>query len=196
MLGVSLDTVDRRLRGLPGEGCTPSGMIGLPAAAIAEHLCDAWPRRGRPPRIDDRVVARIVRQRNSGWTFAAIAGALNADGIETVHGGARWWPATVRKILLHAERSKGSTKVPADIEKPRERSSPSPAVHPQTVLRSVCLIKTATRSPGRRAQSRADGEADFPFDATMTASNPEMSRRLGVPHSTPGTFRSSHRVRR
>lgn len=100
IVGVSLDTVDRRVRRLTGEGRTPSGEIGLPATALAEQLHDPWPGRGRPGRLDSAIVSRIVSQRKDGSTFAAIATALNDDGVATAHGGARWWPATVRKVLV------------------------------------------------------------------------------------------------
>jgi hypothetical protein len=104
VLGISLDTVDRRLRAQAGESRTPWGAIGLPAAAVAEHLHDPWPGRGRAARLDEAVVARIVSQRRSGWTLAAIAFALNEAGVATSHGGVRWWPATVRKVISRAER--------------------------------------------------------------------------------------------
>jgi hypothetical protein len=45
-------------------------------------------------------------QRRGGSTYAAIAAALNADGVATVHGGSRWWPATVRKVVMNAEQSR------------------------------------------------------------------------------------------
>lgn len=56
-------------------------------------------RLGRPSVLPAYVVARIVNARRAGETFAAIAGALNADGVPTAQGGASWWPATVRKVL-------------------------------------------------------------------------------------------------
>jgi hypothetical protein len=105
LVGVSLDTVDRRLRPVVGEGRTPSGVIGLPAAALAEHLQNPWPGRGRPVRLDPAIVSRIVMQRNAGLTFAAIAAALNDEGVATAHGGSRWWPATVRKVFVGAATS-------------------------------------------------------------------------------------------
>jgi hypothetical protein len=104
-IGISLDTVDRRLRAQTGEGRTPSGAIGLPAAAVAEHLHDPWPGRGRPAQLDEAIVSRIVTRRRAGCTFAAIARALNEEGIATGHGGVRWWPATVRKVVLMREQS-------------------------------------------------------------------------------------------
>jgi hypothetical protein len=105
LLGVSLDTVDRRVRVQTGEGRTPWGAIGLPAASLAEHLRDPWPGRGRPEHLGEEIVSRIVSQRRAGRSFAAIAAGLNGDGIATAHGGARWWPATVRKIVANAERT-------------------------------------------------------------------------------------------
>jgi hypothetical protein len=44
--------------------------------ALAEHLQNPWPGRGRPARLDPAIVSRIVMQRNAGLTFAAIAAAL------------------------------------------------------------------------------------------------------------------------
>jgi hypothetical protein len=34
-----------------------------------------------------------------------LAAALNGEGIATAHGGACWWPTTVRKIVANAERT-------------------------------------------------------------------------------------------
>jgi hypothetical protein len=42
-------------------------------------------------------VARMVAERESGKTLTAIADGLTADGVATAQGGARWYPATVRK---------------------------------------------------------------------------------------------------
>ena len=59
-------------------------------------------RLGRPPVLSDAVRRRISAERSKGDSFAAIAGRLNAEGIPTAHGGARWYPATVRKIAASA----------------------------------------------------------------------------------------------
>jgi hypothetical protein len=100
-----LDTVDRRLRAQTGEARTPWGAIGLPATLLAEHLREPWPGRGRPEQLSAEIVSRIVSQRRAGWTLAAIAAALNESDVATAHGGTRWWPATVRKVLTTAERT-------------------------------------------------------------------------------------------
>lgn len=54
---------------------------------------------GRPRGIPDPVVERIHRERSSGKTLASIASGLNADGVETAQGGARWHPSTIRSAL-------------------------------------------------------------------------------------------------
>jgi DNA invertase Pin-like site-specific DNA recombinase len=53
---------------------------------------------GRRREISRAVAERIVREREAGTTWTAIADQLNADGIPTAHGGSRWWPSTVRAI--------------------------------------------------------------------------------------------------
>lgn len=55
--------------------------------------------RGRPPAVAREVVERIRASRAAGKSLARIANELNADGIPTAHGGAQWWPSTVRGIL-------------------------------------------------------------------------------------------------
>jgi DNA invertase Pin-like site-specific DNA recombinase len=56
-------------------------------------------RLGRPTTIPDKVVKRIKRERAKGKSLAAIADALNAEGVPTAQGGRRWYPATVRYTL-------------------------------------------------------------------------------------------------
>lgn len=64
-------------------------------------------RLGRPRALPDQVVRRIVIERRSGRSLQTIANGLNADGIARAHGGARWHAATIRAVLLSAERKKG-----------------------------------------------------------------------------------------
>ena len=56
-------------------------------------------RLGRPSTLSRELVERIVRERRAGASLSAIADALTDEGVPTAHGGARWWPATVRKVL-------------------------------------------------------------------------------------------------
>ena len=55
-------------------------------------------RLGRPSTLDRDVVARIVTERDAGTTWQAITEGLMADGVATAQGGARWYPASVRKV--------------------------------------------------------------------------------------------------
>jgi DNA invertase Pin-like site-specific DNA recombinase len=59
-------------------------------------------RLGRPPTLPEAVVRRIQRRRARGDSFRAIADSLNGDEVPTAQGGARWYPATVRQVLLRS----------------------------------------------------------------------------------------------
>jgi len=60
------------------------------------ELILAEPRgaRHRHPRVPP-----TVRDHHCGASFSAIARALTSEGVPTAHGGAHWWPATIRKVL-------------------------------------------------------------------------------------------------
>jgi DNA invertase Pin-like site-specific DNA recombinase len=57
-------------------------------------------RLGRPVQLAQAVRERIVANRAEGATLQAIADQLTAEGVPTARGGARWYPSTVRKVLL------------------------------------------------------------------------------------------------
>ena len=48
------------------------------------------------------VMERIDTLRAGNTTYRGIADALNDDGVPTGQGGAKWWPATVKKVLERA----------------------------------------------------------------------------------------------
>lgn len=54
---------------------------------------------GRRIVLPVEVVARIKRERSEGATLTAIANGLSEGQIPTAQGGARWYPATIKKIL-------------------------------------------------------------------------------------------------
>lgn len=64
-------------------------------------------RLGRPVALDAELREWIARQRRDGVSLPKIADHLNAQGVPTAQGGARWWPATVaavvRSVALDAE---------------------------------------------------------------------------------------------
>ncbi len=55
---------------------------------------------GRPRTLDVAVVNRIREERATGATLAAIASNLNDEGIPTAQRGTKWWPSTVRAVVL------------------------------------------------------------------------------------------------
>ena len=59
---------------------------------------------GRPVTIPADVRARINSERSDGLSFQKIADNLNAAGIPTAHNGRRWYPSSVRAILLSGLR--------------------------------------------------------------------------------------------
>lgn len=60
---------------------------------------------GRPRTVSDAAVSRIRALRRGGYTWQACADQLNDEKVPTARGGARWYPASVRKVLLSADRA-------------------------------------------------------------------------------------------
>jgi DNA invertase Pin-like site-specific DNA recombinase len=56
-------------------------------------------RLGRPRSLPPEVRERIAAERAEGRTLRVIAERLNAEGVTTAHGGAAWYPSTVRAVL-------------------------------------------------------------------------------------------------
>ena len=55
-------------------------------------------RLGRPRVVSPAVAERIGAWRAAGCRWQQCADALNAGGIATAHGGARWYASTVRAV--------------------------------------------------------------------------------------------------
>lgn len=55
---------------------------------------------GRPSGIPSDVRSRILSEHDQGSSFNAIAGRLNLENVPTSQGGARWWPSTVRAVVM------------------------------------------------------------------------------------------------
>ncbi|MFC5061113.1 recombinase family protein [Actinomycetospora atypica] len=55
---------------------------------------------GRLRTLPDEFVERVVEMREAGSSFAKIADALTAEDVATAQGGQRWYPSTVRAVLL------------------------------------------------------------------------------------------------
>jgi DNA invertase Pin-like site-specific DNA recombinase len=80
-------------------------------------------RRKGPASVADNpeLGERIVAMRAEGMTLQAIADQLNAEGIPTVRGGAKWRPSSVQAA---AGYRRPATSVTLDLA-PRERKRPS-----------------------------------------------------------------------
>jgi len=76
---------------------------------------------GRRSTLPPEVAQRIVAAHQAGDTLAAVARDLQADGVATGQGGARWYPASVRAVLV----SQGLA--PRAGTAPKRRRSPAAA---------------------------------------------------------------------
>jgi Recombinase len=110
-LGVSISTIDRRVVPSISTVKTPWGQRLIPALQLErllnDHLDPPHDRRhhgaaGRPPSLPRPVVDRIRLEYARGRGLADIARAFNQEGIPTAHGGRRWWPSTVRAVLVRS----------------------------------------------------------------------------------------------
>jgi len=59
-------------------------------------------RLGRPRQLPEELRNRIRAMRKAGASYPRIANTLNGERVPTAHGGRRWYPATIRKLLLEA----------------------------------------------------------------------------------------------
>jgi hypothetical protein len=67
-------------------------------------------RLGRPPQLPDHVISTITAASADGRTLSGIAADLNAAGVPTAHGGAKWHASTVSGVLRsQAARRSAST---------------------------------------------------------------------------------------
>jgi hypothetical protein len=107
-LGMSPGTFARRLLPLIETIEMPWGTQLVPVDEL-ERVVEERRRPPRPPEpakpvgrrriLPDHVAEHIASERNAGRTLAQIARGLNADHVPTAHGGAQWWPSTVRAVL-------------------------------------------------------------------------------------------------
>jgi len=110
-LGVSRMTFDRRVLPLLETVDMPWGTRLVPVDEL-ERLVNERRRPargraqnappGRPVAVPEELVRRIQAQRAGGTSLRQIACDLNAAQTPTAHGGVRWWPSTVRSVLIRS----------------------------------------------------------------------------------------------
>ena len=106
---MSVQTIDRRVVPAINTVKTEWGMRLIPVSELERYLAErtqparpqrAKPRgRGRPAAVPEETVRRIQVE-HAGKSLGQIARDLNASGARTAQGGRRWWPSTVRSILV------------------------------------------------------------------------------------------------
>lgn len=111
--GWCLRTADGLVNTCSGEGALLLPVLGLmaqlerqwasqrTAASIAAKQArgEKW---GRTATLEPSTRARILAERETGATWAAIASGLNTDGLATV-SGRPWTPASVRSASLYGK---------------------------------------------------------------------------------------------
>ena len=55
---------------------------------------------GRARVMPDEIRARILEAHAAGQSLNAIARYFNDQGVPTAHGGAKWYPTTIRRVVL------------------------------------------------------------------------------------------------
>jgi hypothetical protein len=108
-LGVSRSTFNRRVLPYIETVEMPWGACLIPVDELERLLAERRrpprehsgpsPPPGRPAALAPDVVRRIRAEREAGKSMGQIARDLNARRTPTAHGGAQWWPSTVRAIL-------------------------------------------------------------------------------------------------
>jgi len=108
-LGVSRTTFSRRVLPLLETIDMPWGPRLVPVDELERFVKERRrPARGRaqtaspgrPTAIPDELVLHIRAEHGKGKSLRQIARDLNATQTPTAHGGAQWWPSTVRAVLL------------------------------------------------------------------------------------------------
>jgi hypothetical protein len=120
-LGVSISTIDRRVVPSIETVKLPWGQRLIPVDELERflrtHLARARRRparrpAGRPPTLPRSVVERIRLEYASGLGLSDIARRLTHEGVPTAHGGRKWWPSSVRAVLVRSTSAQRTNAVP------------------------------------------------------------------------------------
>jgi hypothetical protein len=110
-LGVSAATVSRAVVPVVETFVLEGGRVLIPVDELERYLAERRrpvpprPERapvGRPAAVPSEVAKRIRTEHAAGRTLGQIARRLDADQVPTAQGGRRWWPSSVRTVLLRS----------------------------------------------------------------------------------------------
>jgi Recombinase len=110
-LGVNPTTVSRAVVPVVETIETEWGQRLIPVDELERYVAErrrpARPRPraapvGRPPAVPPKVVERICAEHAAGKTLGQIARDLDADQVPTAQDGRRWWPSSVRAVVLRS----------------------------------------------------------------------------------------------
>jgi hypothetical protein len=113
-LGVAASTVSRSVVPLVETFELEGGRVLIPVDELERFLAERRrsvrprPRKppvGRPPAVPSEVAERIQAEHAAGRTLGQIARGLDADQVPTAQGGRRWWPSSVRAVLVRSNLS-------------------------------------------------------------------------------------------
>ena len=114
-MGVSASTVSRSVVPVVETFELEGSRVLIPVDELERYLAERRrpvaprPRRapvGRPPAVPSDVAERIRSEHAAGRTLGQIARGLDADRIPTAQGGRRWWPSSVRVVLVRSDPRK------------------------------------------------------------------------------------------
>ena len=111
-LGVSASTVGRSVVPFVETVELEGGRVLIPVDELERYVSERRrpvvprPQRasvGRPPAVPSEVAERIRAEHAAGRTLGQIARGLDAEQIPTAQGGRRWWPSSVRAVLVRSD---------------------------------------------------------------------------------------------
>jgi hypothetical protein len=112
-LGVAASTVSRSVVPVVETIEVEGGRVLIPVDELERYVAgrrrpvSPRPRRapvGRSSAVPAKIAVRIRREHDAGRTLGQIARGLDADRIPPAQGGRRWWPSSVRAVLLRCDQ--------------------------------------------------------------------------------------------
>jgi hypothetical protein len=112
-LGIAASAVSRSVVPVVETVELEGGRVLIPVDELERYVAErrrpvaARPQRapvGRPAAVSPVVAERIRAEHAAGRTLGQIARGLDADQIPTAQDGRRWWPSTIRTVLIRSSQ--------------------------------------------------------------------------------------------